>query len=55
MTQMNRASGTFRDGSNRANSGGSNLLEILIGFQDVGVLEGLEMVILVDFNWFCNV
>ena len=52
---MNRASGTFRDGSNRANSGGSNLLEILIGFQDVGVLEGLEMVILVDFNWFCNV
>ena len=50
MTQMNRASGAFRDGSNRANSGGSNLCEILLDFKDFGVLGNQEIMLVDKFQ-----
>ena len=49
---MNRASGAFRDESNQAKSGNSNLVVTLVDFQDFGVFVSLEMVNCVGAHWF---
>ena len=54
-TPTNRASGAFRDGSSCATSGASILRIKLTYFEDFGVLEDENNVILIDFHLFCNV
>ena len=50
MTPINRVQEAFQEDSNCANSSDSNLIIILKDFWDLGVFEGFEIVICIDFN-----